>query len=72
VAIFEHEAVRSGGQRPTAAVESTDQQQQIPLIKGSKNVGFHPLRAIFRVASANSANKEHRDIEIGALRSIDF
>jgi hypothetical protein len=28
-----------------------------PLIKGSKNVGFHPLRAILRAASANSTNK---------------
>ena len=28
---------------------------------GSKNVGFHPSRAIFRVASANSTNKEQPD-----------
>jgi hypothetical protein len=48
VAIFEHE-------------EPTDKQHQIPLIKGSKNVEFHALRAIFRVASANSTNKGHRD-----------
>jgi hypothetical protein len=41
--------------------EPTDKQHQIPLIKGSKNVEFHPLRAIFRVASANSTNKGHRD-----------
>jgi DNA-binding LacI/PurR family transcriptional regulator len=38
---------------------------KFPLIKGSKNVGFHPLRAIFRVASADSANKGHRDTESG-------
>ena len=61
VAIFEHEAARSGDQRPAAAVESTDEQRQISTKKGSKNVGFHPLRAIFRVTSANSANKRHRD-----------
>jgi hypothetical protein len=34
---------------------------KFPLIKGSKNVGFHPLRAISRAASANSTNKGHRD-----------
>jgi hypothetical protein len=33
-AIFEHEAVRSGGPRPAAAVESTGSRLQIPLIKG--------------------------------------
>jgi hypothetical protein len=32
-----------------------------PVIKGSKNVEIRPLRAIFRVASANSTNKGHRD-----------
>ena len=32
-----------------------------PVIKGSKNVKFHPLRAIFRVASANSTDKWHCD-----------
>jgi hypothetical protein len=42
-------------------VEPTDKQHQIPLIKGSKNVEFHALRAIFRVASAKSTNKGHRD-----------
>jgi len=44
------------------AMPPKDKQQQIPLIKGSKNVEFHALRAIFRVASANSTNKGHRDI----------
>jgi hypothetical protein len=38
------------------------ERHQIPLIKGSKNVKFRPLRAIFRVASANSTNKGHPDI----------
>jgi hypothetical protein len=42
--------------------ESIDKQHQIPLIKGSKNVEFHAFRAIFRVASANSTNKGHRDM----------
>jgi hypothetical protein len=41
--------------------ELTDKQHQIPLIKGNKNVQFHALGAIFRVASANSTNKGHRD-----------
>jgi hypothetical protein len=36
-------------------------QRQIPLINGSKNVEFDALRAIFKVASANSTNKGHRD-----------
>ena len=42
--------------------ERTDKQHPIPLIKGSKNVEFQALRAIFRVSSANSTNKGHRDI----------
>jgi hypothetical protein len=41
--------------------EPTDKQHPIPLINGSKNVEFHALRAIFKVASANSTNKGHRD-----------
>jgi hypothetical protein len=45
--------------------EPTDKQHQIPLIKGSKNVEFHALRAIFRVASANFTNKGHRDSQSG-------
>jgi hypothetical protein len=47
-----------GAHQPTHTKRSSD--------KGSKNVGFHPLRAIFRVASENptqSSNKEHRDIQ---------
>ena len=33
----------------------------IPVTKSSKIVSFHPLRAIFRVASANFINKRPRD-----------
>jgi hypothetical protein len=47
----------------------TDKQHQIPLIKGSKNLEFHALKAIFRIASANSTNKGHRDSRRRGLTS---
>jgi hypothetical protein len=62
VAIFEQEAARSGDQRPAAAVESTDEQHQISTNKGQQKCWIPPIKSIFRVASANSANRGHRDI----------
>jgi hypothetical protein len=38
-----------------------------PLIKGSKNVKFRPLRAIFRAASENSTNKGIATLEASLL-----
>jgi hypothetical protein len=42
---------------PTSFMCLTAMAPKGPVIKGSKNVKFRPLRAIFRVASANSTNK---------------
>jgi hypothetical protein len=50
VAIFEREAVRSRRQKTSGCGRVHRLTAPNSLIKGSKNVGFHPLRAISRGA----------------------
>jgi hypothetical protein len=54
-------AVSSGNLLQPAMTLHVSATRSSAEINGTKNVKFPPIRSIFRVASANSTNKGHRD-----------